>query len=518
MRKLLLFIAALFLGSSLGAQQATFSKVYYDSLQSGTQVNAIVPANGGSFLVAGFYSSRDGLAFKIDSIGNRLWSKTYHYSTLTFPSIRFSAAAPTYGSCFILAGTAYDSVSGFLSALCMKIDANGDTIWSKVIEKSGHYIEILSINETHDSGYVMTGYADLSGPPYAKLFIAKMDKAGVLLWSNFFTAGNNGDYGHSVKETPDSGFVVCGGLNSIPGSFLIKLNKTGSVLWSKKYIAGTNPCYFHDFVIMNNGYYLYGYAGPDLVLLKTDFNGNIQWQKNWLAYSGGYFINASQPKLHRKSANEYYFILGTCGGSYSFKVDSTGNIIWAQNLTLNAMDMLETKDAGYLVAGNGPMCAIKLTNLTIPHIGLIKTDSLGNESSCVFSSSIPPDMDLITASVVSFTNTPGAISKSIRAVPDTLLMGSFAGCVGWTGSIEDADIADEFLIYPTPAEKEFRIECKNSTERTLFLFDVTGTLLKKAVFGGNSITISVHDLPSGLYFARIITHAGSVVKKVVIQH
>ena len=85
------------------------------------------------------------------------------------------------------------------------------------------------------------------------------------------------------------------------------------------------------------------------------------------------------------------------------------------------------------------------------------------------------------------------------------------------GSSACEKIADITLI-PNPTSGELRIENGELRIEKVEVFDVYGRIHSSLVTRHASlITINISHLPAGLYFVKIYTEAGMVVRKVVKQ-
>ncbi|BDQ02280.1 MAG: hypothetical protein KatS3mg037_0855 [Ignavibacterium sp.] len=94
----------------------------------------------------------------------------------------------------------------------------------------------LSVKQTSDGGYILTGYTASSGAGLDDLLLIKTDSLGNAQWQNTF-GGSGRDYGNSVIQSSDGGFVVTGYTLSYGAGgddlWIVKTNELGNQLWSK---------------------------------------------------------------------------------------------------------------------------------------------------------------------------------------------------------------------------------------------------------------------------------------------
>ena len=185
--------------------------------------------DGGYVLVAETFSfgagSADVYLIKTDSIGNVMWTKTYGGSSSDYG---YSVKQTVDGG-FIIAGYTNSFGAGLFDLYVIKTDMNGNVIWSKTYGGAssdyGH-----SVIQTLDSGYVITGYT-LSFGMATQVYFVKLDSDGNLLWSMTY-GGSGNDFGWSVEQTTDSGFVITGNTDSFGRGnrdvYLIKTDRFGN--------------------------------------------------------------------------------------------------------------------------------------------------------------------------------------------------------------------------------------------------------------------------------------------------
>lgn len=252
----------------------------------------------------------DILLLKTDYYGEMQWYKSYG----GIEDDCGYSIQKTVDAGFIVAG--YNgSVHSISHSWILRIDSNGDTLWTKIYNFYQHSVA-SSIIQTNDGGFVLTGSANQSGIG-THVFLIKTNANGDTSWSNTYKLTNTtSSGGFSVKETDDNGYIVTGRSGNASGEdiFLLKTNTHGDSLWSYVY-----NIYDHDHssdVIQtyDGGYILTGYAlslasGISKVLnLKTDNLGNILWT-SLLDLPGG-----SSGSGIIQIADSSFVIMGTSGG------------------------------------------------------------------------------------------------------------------------------------------------------------------------------------------------------------
>jgi len=193
---------------------------------------------------------------------------------------------------------------------------------------------------------------------------------------------SNDDLAYDVEETSDGGYILTG-LSSISGSrdmYLVKTDPYGNETWSKTYgLQGVDEKSFAVHQAIDDGYLLVGtihsgdLGGQDLCIVKTDSSGN---EMNTLYYGGSLDDSGSDII---KSIDGYFLICGTTssfgdGGSDIFllKTDYQGNLVW--NRTLGGVG----SDEGFAILQTASgECYI--SGISDGEILLVKTDASGNE-------------------------------------------------------------------------------------------------------------------------------------------
>ena len=164
-------------------------------------------------------------------------------------------------------------------------------------------------------------------------------------WNKTF----NGIHGNSVIQTADGGYAIVGYADS--QADLVKTTSSGDTQWQKSYgteVVGGSASLVSVVQTSDLGYMLFGAAG---VLVKTDADGNVQWNKP---------LSITGVREGISSSDGGYFLvgdsIGTGGEAFAWllKIDEQGNVLWNQKFTGGYVvyTVAETADRGCALAGN----------------------------------------------------------------------------------------------------------------------------------------------------------------------
>jgi len=314
----------------------------------------------GGYIIAGWTESLTGgndvYLIKTDEDGDTVWTKAYGG---TRDDEGFSVQQ-TSDSGYIVVGHTYSFGAAYEDDVWLiKTDASGDTLWTKRYGETNHCEAGYSVQQTNDSGYIITGYGEGGAA------LIKTDSSGNFLWGNAFGGADIPAYGRSVQQTNEGGYIITGWIDSYGTGdndvWLIKTDSSGNILWDKKFGRG-----YHDYGRSvrqaNDGGYIvtgetrpYGADNSDVWLIKTYANGDTLWTKTYggstddrgwsvrQTFGGGYIITG-------------YTTSGAgSGDAWLIKTDSSGNKLWDKTFGGSSYDygrsVRQTNDEGYIVTG-----------------------------------------------------------------------------------------------------------------------------------------------------------------------
>ncbi len=216
--------------------------------------------------------------------------------------------------------------------------------------------------QTQDGGFIVTGYTKSVGAGNADLLLTKFSSNGTVSWTKTL-GGSGADYGHSVQQTQDGGYIVLGETTSVGAGnndfLLVKLNSIGDVSWSKTLGGPATEIGYSVRQTQDGGFivvgdtYSFGVASMEMLLAKFTATGALSWAKT-LGGSGnqiGYNVQQTQ--------DGDYIVTGFTGTAYAdvliARFTSTGTLSWVKQLGNSAIDIgyavQETQDGGFIMTG-----------------------------------------------------------------------------------------------------------------------------------------------------------------------
>lgn len=218
-----------------------------------------------------------------------------------------------------------------------KLSENGDFKWQKAYDFGG-VEESLSIQETMDNGCIVTGITRKNNSSEA--WILKLGIRGKILWQRILMGFRHSQF---VRETNKGNYIVAGHFKR-PDVYqddigILLFGQDGTLLWQKAYGGEKRDMAYCIQPTIDGGFilagesesiegHLSGAANEELLVVKLNHQGDIQWQK---LYGGDYSLDGGRAILQTMDGG--YIVAGktmswgagNCD-AWILKLDANGEI------------------------------------------------------------------------------------------------------------------------------------------------------------------------------------------------
>jgi hypothetical protein len=305
---------------------------------------------------------------KTDSSGNEEWNVTFGSTGLD----RGNSVQQTTDGGYIIIGTTTSYGNEETNVWLLKTDVNGIETWNSTF--GGNNVDWgYSGQQTTDGGYIIGGYTESYGAGASDVWLIKTNSDGKEVWNTTF-GGIDHDRGFSVQQTTDDGYIITGYTVSFDEDtsgcdiWLIKTDSQGVKEWDQTYggsgVANKVDMAYSVQQTSDDGYIIVGdteiyfVAKSDVLLIKTDSDGN----EEWISTFGG--SNFDRGRCVNQTIEGGYIITGW-SASYGpgdpdvwlINTDSNGNELWNSTFEFDheycdwGYSVQQTKDGGYIVTG-----------------------------------------------------------------------------------------------------------------------------------------------------------------------
>jgi len=267
------------------------------------------------------------------------------------------------------------------TTILMKYDENGNKKWSKNFELTGDN-EGFSVKQIGEEGYIIGGLIVLSDK--TKAMILRTDEQGNEEWMKTYE-GLGKAQGTAIQQTNDNGYILTGSSvypdnDEISHMLLLKTDENGNEQWNKTYEFDNSTIGNSVEQTDDGGYIICGFLissnqqSSSILVVKTDVNGNEQWHKTYE------FMDNNRAYSIQQTNDHGYIIgghtsssLGLNSNALLLKTDENGNEQWHKSYNeKSGFHAQQTEDNGFILCG--------ISNSINSHQALlIKTDEQGTQ-------------------------------------------------------------------------------------------------------------------------------------------
>ena len=445
----------------------------------------------------------------------------------------------------------------FESMFILRLDRNGDVLWSQFHGTANLQEEGWDIEETPDGGFIAVG----STPD--RIVLVRLDDQGNIIWSNSYGQVNQVWQGFSVEPTDDDGdgvaddgFVVAGTHQmQIPDEptinmdwLVLKTNANGAHLWNRTFGSlGVDESFTikqvdmdGDQILDPDQYLVGGYfsdvlgVNPNLrvaaTVLVTNSLPGTPTPADW------YYNQGLNAEIRALEQTEEGFILsgfvqeapGTADrNALLISTDILRNVVWSNGYGVNGQDdwansVEEIIGAGYVFAGG----TLNPTNVD-ENVYLVKTDMSGATQcapNAVPSARTAQDVFPVPQTE-NETEFPGWFFKNVDVVVHFTEQHDCNQVNKKDFSSIDDHSESKAQVFPNPVRSgEFLTVNLSTTDISasrIIVHDVTGRIVYQHSFTreamGDQITIPTSDWNKGLYNVTIELEGASETYKVVVE-
>ncbi len=380
----LLCAGTILLPASLGAQ-VTYQRCYGGkggewgySVQRTTDGGCIIASSTLSFGAG----RSDVYLIKTDVHGDALWTRTFGGADY---DVGYSVQQTADGG-YIIAGSTRSLGSGRYDVYLVKTDVKGRMIWTRTYGDTNDD-GARSVQQTADGGFIVAGCTESFGAGQGDVYLVRTDAVGDTMWTRTY-GGAGHDEGFSVQQTTDSGFVIAG-LTQSSGAgeddvYLVKTDARGDTMWTRTF-GGTDDDFGYSVLQTADGGYVvaglnesFGAGGEDVYLIRTTTHGDTLWTRTY----GG----PSTDEAHsvQQTADGGFIVAGSTYSfgagnfdAYLIRTDASGRALWTKTYggtgDDGAWSVQQSPDGGFIMAGHASSAGTGGRDVL-----LVRTDSLGN--------------------------------------------------------------------------------------------------------------------------------------------
>jgi hypothetical protein len=256
------------------------------------------------------------------------------------------------------------SLCAGITATCTLSFAQPDSLWSHTYGRSGNEFSYSAV-QAQDGGYVLGAQINPGGGGNWDAWLIKTNALGDTTWCRAY-GGTGWECGYNIGRTAEGGYFIAGSTDSYGTSqdyWLVKTDADGNAIWDRTYGGAGEEQLFSGKQTADSGFvlagytYSYGAGGRDFWLVKTDADGEIQWNRT---FGGQQHDGASAGAI--QTADGGYMVAGVVrslgepnGDFWLIKLNANGDSVWSHPYGGPRVEIpycvRQTADGGYIITG-----------------------------------------------------------------------------------------------------------------------------------------------------------------------
>jgi len=351
--RLLFSVILLTINSLLFSQpELSWLREYDTSSPSADGISLTETNNLDGSIICGYRTTpttlQDLFLIRTNLTGDTIWTKQYGVPNGSDYGMKILKT----GDGYVIGGMTVKYSIANWAAWLLKIDEDGDTLWSRTLLDSARINSVCSLP---DGGFALTGIKNI-GINY-KAFISRTDADGNIIWLNFYGDYEN-SYAMDIVNAQDSSLLVMGAISNPPAStdnlWILKINNDGSAVSENVYETKCSWGKIHQ-TYKGNLILGAGYSGT-VAFMKLDPDGLLLDSIN---YSAGM---EDMPDIIQSPDSNFICLFSEGIGSNDYatikieKLDDNFNTIWTKEIygdrNYSSVSFILTVDNGLLITGH----------------------------------------------------------------------------------------------------------------------------------------------------------------------
>ena len=523
MKTINLIIALVLL--SLASIQAQYQNSYGDI--GNERGYSIQPVIDSKLIIAGSIGpdagNIDAMLLKTDTNGSEDWAKTYGGEAEdAFYSVRYIYDNELLY--YVAVGQTMSYGSGSSDVYLVAADFNGNQVFTRVYGgrnyDKGNCVQVVTtpLSEDH-RGFIIVGTTEsFNDEGRSEIYIILTDLNGSPLKSVVFGDRINME-GSWIEQTHDGGFIFTGYAETESGKriFTAKLDFDLNPQWHNIYFtesAGEGLCIKEDpagdFVITG---FTTNKAGEDAFLMILDSTGGV---KKMMSYDNGPFDKGHNILVQEDADGEISFVvcgrtLGAGMDGMLFRTRKDLNLLWSMKYGLEdeeeAYELCPGPGGGYFFSGK-----VQSIGAGYDDIYLVFTDPIGQTGTiCDAEFPLAASEQDVRPEMFGRTELVGGTMQLFESERDLYLVRDSCRTENpepykEKSSQSAASLPDKsFSVYPSPASSVITVGYSSIYYGgEIRILDITGKIIiRKEITNNESTDINISNLPEGLYMLSI---------------